>query len=74
VKLSEDEQVRIRAVLEVKVIVEFGEEKFEIRCSKRVTTSDRWSVYRDVRDMITLIVVQHKDWRENNNCCMSLPT
>jgi hypothetical protein len=54
-------------------VVEFGEERFENRCSKRATTSERWSVYRDVRNMITLIVVQHKDWRENNNCCLSLP-
>jgi hypothetical protein len=69
-KLNGDYQ-RVRTVWEVREIVVFRKGIFENRLGKEITTSEGWRVYRDVRNMITLFIVQHKDWRECNNCCIS---
>jgi hypothetical protein len=71
-KLKGDDQ-SVQTVWEVREIVVFRKGIFENRLGKEITTSEGWRVYRDVRNMITLFIVQHKDWRENNNCCMSPP-
>jgi hypothetical protein len=71
----EGEVQSVGTVWDVREKVEYGKNMFEGWFAKKITTSDRWRVYRNVRTIIALFIVQHKDWGErNNNCCISPST